>query len=202
MIPIEPHIQGLIFDCDGTLADTMPAHYLAWRDTVAAHGGQFSETLFYQTGGMPSTKIVELLNERFGYELNPQQIADEKEQLFFDRYLAQTQPIEPIVAVARHYRGQLPMAVATGGYRKVATRILKTIAVWDWFDALVPVEDVAHGKPAPGTFLEAAHRIGIDPTLCHAFEDSDLGIESARRAGMTVTDVREVLHPLNGRNGS
>jgi len=174
---------------------------LAWQEIIQAYGGEFPETLFYQTAGMHSSKITELLNEKFGYQLNPTQIAHDKEALFFEKYLRQIEPIHAIVEVAQRYHGILPMAVATGGIRRVATRILETIGVLDLFDTLVTAEDVIHGKPAPDTFLEAARRLNIQPELCHAFEDADLGIESAQRAGMSVTDVRLVRWPSQNGNG-
>jgi beta-phosphoglucomutase family hydrolase len=194
---IKSNIKALIFDCDGTLADTMPAHYLAWREVTRANGADFPEDIFYQTGGMPGNKVVQLLNDRFGYQLNPQQITHDKEVLFYEKYVPQSQPIEPVVAIARQYQDKLPMAIATGGFRHIATKILKLIQIWDWFDTMVTSEDVVHGKPAPDTYLEAARRLNVLPAQCHAFEDSDPGIESARRAGMTVTDVRKLLHNGN-----
>ncbi|MDM8519539.1 HAD-IA family hydrolase [Anaerolineales bacterium HSG6] len=199
MITIEPHIKALIFDCDGTLADTMPMHYLAWRATTQANGGDFPEDVFYGTGGMPSEDIVELLNKKYGYSMDPNQIAKDKEQMFLDCYLNQVQPIEPILAIAKAYHGQLPLAVATGGIPKITTKTLQTIGAWDLFETIVTAHDVTHGKPAPDTYLEAARRLNVSPQLCHAFEDTDLGVQSAEKAGMTVTDVRKLLQ--NGQGG-
>ena len=193
MITIESHIKALIFDCDGTLADTMPLHYLTWRYTTRANGGDFPEDVFYNIGGMPSEKIVELLNEKYGYSMDPNQVAEDKEAMFYDRYINQVQPIEPVLAIAKAYHGRLPLAVATGGIPKVATKILRTIGAWELFETIVTSHDVTHGKPAPDTYLEAARRLNVPPTMCHAFEDTDLGIQSAEQAGMTVTDVRKIL---------
>lgn len=189
MFVIEPHIKGLIFDCDGTLANTMPLHYLAWQETVALHQAHFPEKLFYDLAGVPSDKIVMTLNETFGYQLDPIAIADQKEKLFF-KHLPETQPIEPVVAIARRYKGQVPMAVATGGIAAVALRVLEAIGFGDFFEAVVTADDVVHGKPAPDIFLEAARRIDIAPQACHVFEDSDLGLTGAQRAGMSVSDIR------------
>mgnify|MGYP002626143117 CR=1 FL=1 len=190
MITIESHIQGLIFDADGTLVDTMPLHYRAWQETVGQHQADFPENLFYELAGVPSDKITEILNEKFGYRLDPQQIAAAKEQLFLNKYLPQAQPIEPVVAVARKYKGKLPMAVATGGIPQVVNAILKTIGMADFFDTIVTSTDVENGKPAPDTFLECARRLKVAANACIVFEDSDLGLEGARRAGMAGVDVR------------
>lgn len=193
MITIDPHIQGLIFDSDGTLVDTMPLHYLAWQETVQAQKADFPESLFYDLAGVPSDKIVEILNEKFGYQLNPRQIAPAKEKLFLEKYLPQAKPIEPVIAIARQYKGRLPMAVATGGISPVVNSALKAIGLDGFFDTVVTSEDVQHGKPAPDTFLECARRLNIEPTACVVFEDSELGLEGARRAGMLGVDIRPWL---------
>ncbi len=193
MFTIEPHVRGLIFDWDGTILDTMPVHYLAWLDTVRQHNADFPESLFYELAGVPSTSIVEILNEKLGYQLDPQEITDSKEQLFVDHYLTQALLIEPVLNVARQYKGKMPLAVATGGTRPVLSRALAHAGLTDFFDAVVTADEVEHGKPAPDTFLEAARRIGVAPQNCQVFEDSDAGLEGARRAGMVATDVRPVL---------
>ena len=194
MITIEPHIEGLIFDSDGTLIDTMPLHYLAWQETVQAVGAHFPEKLFYELAGVPSDKITEVLNEKFGYRLDPQSTAAEKERLFLKRYLPRAKPVEPVVAIAKANKGRLPMAVATGGIPQVVQSALRAIGLENFFDAIVTAEDVINGKPAPDTFLEAARRLKVDPTLCVVFGDSDLGLEAAERAGMAGIDIRPWIH--------
>jgi beta-phosphoglucomutase family hydrolase len=186
-------VQGLIFDSDGTLVDTMPLHYLAWQETVEAESAHFPEQLFYDLAGVPSDKITMILNEKFGYQLDPQQTAIKKEQLFLEKYLPQARPIEAVLAIAKAYKGRLPMAVATGGVPRVVNSALKAIGMEDFFDTVVTSEDVANGKPAPDTFLEAARRLKVAPQYCVVFEDSDLGLEGAKRAGMTAIDVRPWL---------
>ena len=190
MITIEPHVQGLIFDSDGTLVDSMPLHYQTWREITQKEGTHFPEQLFYDLAGVPSDKITEILNEKFGYHMDPQKIAETKEQLFLEKYLPHATPIEPVVAIAKTYKGKLPMAVATGGIPAVVNSALKAIGMDGFFDAIVTSEDVAHGKPAPDTFLEAARRLKIEPEYCMVFEDSDMGIEAAKRAGMVAVDIR------------
>jgi beta-phosphoglucomutase family hydrolase len=186
-------VQGLIFDADGTLIDTMPLHYLAWQETVQVEGGHFPEQLFYDLAGVPSHKIAEILNQKFGYRLDPRQTAINKERLFLEKYLPKAGPIETVLAIAKAYKGRLPMAVATGGVPHVINSALKVIGLEHFFDAIVTSEDVKHGKPAPDTFLEAARRLKVEPRHCVVFEDSDLGLEGARRAGMTAVDVRPWL---------
>ncbi len=191
---IEPNIKGLIFDSDGTLIDTMPLHYLAWQETMQPHGIDFPEAMFYALAGVPSVKIVEILNEKHGRELDPLEIVHAKEALFVKKYLPQAQPITPVVNIARQYKGKLPMAVATGGNMSVVSNALRTIGLTDFFDAVVTADDVVNGKPAPDTFLEAARRLGVEPEMCQVFEDAEAGLEGARRAGMVATDVRPWLN--------
>jgi beta-phosphoglucomutase family hydrolase len=181
--------KGLIFDCDGTIADTMPLHYKAWAAALREHGHDFPEALFYEMAGIPSVRIVELLNERHGYHMPPIETADRKERMYLDT-IQHVRAIEPVVQIVNEYAGRLPMAVATGGTRAIACKTLEALNILQHFAALVTADDVAHGKPAPDIFLEAARRINVDPKLCCAFEDAELGLQSARAAGMLVIDVR------------
>jgi beta-phosphoglucomutase family hydrolase len=186
---LEPHIQGLIFDCDGTLADTMPLHYLAWQQTLQAVGGQFPEKLFYELGGASNDRIVATLNQTFSYQFDAKLLSHQKDERYL-QLVPQAKPIEAVVAIARQYKGRLPMAVATGGTPTLVRSTLKAIDLTDFFDAVVTSHDVTHAKPAPDIFLECARRLQVEPQLCHVFEDADLGIEGAKRAGMSVTDIR------------
>ena len=172
-----------IFDCDGTLADTMPLHYRAWRAVLHEHEADFPEALFYELGGMPTEKIVELLNARHGYSMSPLETALKKEVLFLEM-LAEIEPIEPVVAIVAEVSGRLPMAVASGGNRHVVTRTLRALGLLEKFQTIVCAEDYARGKPFPDPFLVAAERLGVDPAKCLVFEDTLIGEEAARAAGM------------------
>lgn len=186
--------MALIFDCDGTLTDSMPVHYVCWQKTMGAHGIEFSEDRFYALGGMPSDKIVELLSCEAGLMLDGAAVAAQKELAFLDA-LHLLQPIAAVVEVARQNRGKRKMAVASGGFRHVIERQLHHVGIFDWFDALVTAEDTPRHKPEPDVFLEAARRLGASPAECLVYEDSDLGIEAARRAGMQWIDVRTLHTP-------
>jgi beta-phosphoglucomutase family hydrolase len=190
---LEP--AAIIFDCDGTLADTMPVHYEAWAATLARYPGlSLSEDRFYVLGGWPTLNIAELLKKETGLAFDPKALSHEKE-LEFERRLDHVQPIEPVVAKVREFRGKLPIAVATGGIRHICQTILHHIGLVGWFDAMVCAEDVPHHKPAPDIFLEAARRLGVEPKQCLVYEDTDPGLEAARRAGMASIDVRTFHKP-------
>jgi HAD superfamily hydrolase (TIGR01509 family) len=185
-----PDTAGLIFDCDGTLADTMPAHYKAWLAMLGRFNIPFPEPRFYAMGGMPTASIIRILAGEVGVVVpDVDALVHEKEQLFLTHLDAVTR-IEPVIDIAIAHRGRLPMAVASGGYRDTITRTLDRLALRDWFDAMVTAEDTARHKPEPDVFLEAARRLGVDAPRCVVFEDTDIGLEAARRAGMLGIDVR------------
>jgi beta-phosphoglucomutase-like phosphatase (HAD superfamily) len=185
--------QALIFDCDGTLADTMPAHYRAWAATLGRYGIPFSEAKFYSMGGIPTAKIIEILCAETGrFILDVDRVAREKEAAFLE-HLVGVRPVEPVLAVARAHRGRLPMAVASGGYRDVISMVLRQLGIADWFAATVTAEDTTRHKPEPDVFLEAARRLGVPPASCVVYEDSDIGLEAARRAGMAAIDIRTII---------
>ncbi len=187
-------IDGIIFDCDGTLADTMPSHYEAWMAILNRYQLQMSEDRFYALGGWPTMRVAELLISESGRTIDAERLSHEKESLFTEM-LHLVRPIEPVVEVARQHRGKLPMAVATGAVRPICETILRQIGVPDLFDTIVSSEDVARHKPAPDVFLEAARRLNVEPRRCRVYEDTDPGIEAARQAGMEYIDVRDFYTP-------
>ena len=198
VLEIPPHVRGLVFDCDGTIADTMPLHYQAWVAALKEHETDFPEALFYELAGIPTARIIEILNERHGYDLPVQEAADRKESLY-QALVPQVVPIEPVVELVRRYAGRLPMAVATGGTRAICSKTLKALHLMEFFQHIVTADDVASGKPAPDIFLEAARRLGVPPEQCYAFEDAELGLQAARDAGMVAVDIRPLYRrPAKG----
>ncbi len=183
---------GLIFDCDGTLADSMPIHWRAWDQTCQRHGLEFTEERHYALGGTPSRRIFEILGKEQGVALDPLALSQEKEAAYL-LLMPEVKPVKPVLAIAREHRGKLPMAIATGGQRSCITQLLEHLEIADWFEALVTSEDIEHPKPAPDTFLKAATLIGVAPEQCRAYEDTDLGMQAINAAGMEAVDVRELL---------
>ncbi len=185
---------GLIFDCDGTLADTMPLHFIAWRETMGRHDLAFDENRFYSMAGQPTVKIIKTLLKEQSQTGDAEAIAREKELAFLN-VLPQVQPIGPVVEIARRYRATNRMGVGSGSDREVVLKVLKHIGLDGFFDAVVGAEDTVHHKPEPDVFLEVARRIKVAPEQCRVYEDADLGIEAARRAGMNCFDVRAIHTP-------
>jgi beta-phosphoglucomutase-like phosphatase (HAD superfamily) len=185
-------IRGLIFDCDGTLADTMPLHWRAWQTILQRHRLNLTEERFYALGGVPSRDILKLLGIEQGVVLDPVAVAREKESAY-QPLIAQIEPVNVVVAIARQHHGKLPLAVATGGLRRTIEQVLNHLGIRHLFDAVVTSEDVERQKPAPDIYLEASRRIGVPPRFCRAYEDTDLGLEAIRAAGMDAVDVRSLL---------
>jgi HAD superfamily hydrolase (TIGR01509 family) len=175
--------DAYIFDCDGTLADTMGLHYEAWKLALAPHGADLPEDLYYQWGGRPTREIVELLNEMQGLSMNAEAIVHIKEGLYFD-LLPGVQPIQKVVDFAYSLHGKKPIAVASGGGHKSVRSTLEELGLIHLFPVIVTSEDYANGKPAPDPYLEAARQLGVDPTKCLVFEDTEIGCQSATAAGM------------------
>jgi len=182
------HYDGLIFDMDGTLADTMPTHFVAWSRSMAEHGIELTEERFYALGGVPAHIIIDMLAAEQGKTVDARAVAEVKEALFLE-LLTDVQPVVPVKAIADFHREHIPMAVATGSLKWVAEKILKALGIREWFAAVVGADDVVRPKPAPETYLKAAQLIGVDPKRCHAFEDTELGMQAARDAGMKVVDI-------------
>ena len=185
-------IKGLIFDCDGTLADTMPLHWRAWQMITRRHGLEFPEDRFYSLGGVPSRDILKMLAEEQERSLDHIAVAHEKEEAYLP-LMAGIEPIHAVVEVARSHFGKVPMAVASGGTQAIILQVLEQLKIRHLFQAVVTSEMVRKQKPAPDIFLEAARRIGVEPKFCRAYEDTDLGLQAIRAAGMEAVDVRKLL---------
>jgi beta-phosphoglucomutase family hydrolase len=187
--PIPDHIQGLIFDCDGTLVDTMPLHYVAWKQTMDSVNIDFPEDRFYSFAGKPTVKIIETLASEHNVVCDAQALAEEKERLFLDN-LEALEPIHSVIEIVHRERGKRKLAVASGGWHDIIIRSLAVLHLDGLFDTIVGADDVVHGKPAPDVFLKAAENLGLAPSQCLVYEDGDLGIEAAHAAGIQVIDVR------------
>lgn len=181
---------GYIFDCDGTLADTMPIHHKAWKSALRASGAtfEFDWALFTKRAGMSLEKTVEALSSEFRVPLDPNTIASHQREVFKSlEHLVK--PIQEVVSFADEVRKHARVSVASGSVRRNVERTLRSIAILDWFPTIVTPEDVTYGKPDPEMFLLAAERMGVEPSDCLVLEDAQLGLEAAARAGMDAALV-------------
>lgn len=188
---IRPGVKGLIFDLDGTLADTMPYHFQGWKKASMKYGADIDNNFLRKHTGSPGWIIAEEIIKNCGLNgsVTIEQIMNEKMQEFF-RLQHLIKPIEPVTDIVKKYFGILPMAVGTGGHREAVERTLEITDLRKYFEIIVTANDVNSFKPHPETFLRCAELMNVEPEFVEVFEDADLGIEAAKKAGMNVTDVR------------
>jgi beta-phosphoglucomutase family hydrolase len=177
-----------LFDCDGTVVDSMPLHYIAWKEALAEWNCPFDEALFYAWGGRPVNEIVAALNHMHSLCMPVDVVAKRKEDLYH-ALLPQLQAIPEVVEHIHAQYGNIPLAIVSGSRRNSVIGSLSALGLLDKFDTLVCAEDYRKGKPAPDCFLVAAERLGVRPQDCLVFEDTDLGIEAATAAGMASIKV-------------
>ena len=188
--PRKPY-EGYIFDCDGTLADSMRLHHRAWRAALQEHGATFdySWELFNSLAGVGHADTVRKLNVRFNNHLDPEAVTRTKEA-WYAAHVEEVGPITPVVDYARQLaENGAKMAVASGGPRTLVTRTLKAIRMEGAFQAVVTQDDISRSKPDPEIFLKAAYLLGVDPHKCVVFEDSVLGLAGAKAGGMDWVQI-------------
>lgn len=185
-----PHgdFKAYLFDCDGTIVDSMPLHYVAWKRVLDPYGCPFPEDQFYAWGGRPVEGIIAELNRIHGLSMPPRETALLKEEYYKDM-LPEAQPVAEVLAEIEAHHGRIPFAVVSGSTRDSVEASLSALGILDKFDTLVCAGDYAHGKPAPDPFLLAAERLGVAPSDCLVFEDAETGIAAARAAGMAYVKV-------------
>lgn len=183
--------KAYLFDCDGTIADSMPLHYVAWSKALAEQGCEFSEDLFYAWGGMSVAEIIFALNEQRGLNMPVADVGKRKEELYFENLPGLRAVPEVLEHIEASY-GRIPLAVVSGSTRESVTASLTALHILDKFDTLVCAGDYRKSKPDPEPFLIAARRLGIAPENCLVFEDADMGIQAATAAGMASVKVSKV----------
>jgi beta-phosphoglucomutase family hydrolase len=190
--------KAYLFDCDGTIADSMPLHYIAWSKALAEWNCEFNEDLFYAWGGMPIVDIIAALNEKHGLNMPVSAVAKRKEEFYYE-ILPQLKAVPEVLEHIETSHRQIPFAVVSGSTRDSVTASLNTLKLLDRFETLVCAGDYQRSKPDPEAFLIAAHRLGVSPESCLVFEDTEMGIQAAKAAGMASVKVpapwERVLQP-------
>jgi len=177
-----------LFDCDGTIADSMPLHYIAWKKALGEWNCELDERLFYAWGGMSIVEIVSALNKDRGLSMPVEQVAHRKESLYFE-LLPQLRPVPEVLAHIEAKHGQIPFAVVSGSALDSVTASLTALNLLDRFDTLVCAGDYKKSKPDPEAFLLAATRLKVPPEACLVFEDTAMGIQAATSAGMASVKI-------------
>jgi HAD superfamily hydrolase (TIGR01509 family) len=184
-----PGTAALLFDCDGTLVDTMQLHRIVWHQIFGRYGFEMTDEWWEEYANVAVGPFVRAVIPDAADAL-AMQLLEEGNQLFLEA-LHLLEPIEHVVEIAREFHGRLPMAVVTGGFRDVILPTLDTVGITGLFDPIVTTDDVVDSKPAPDLYLRAMAMLGVDPGQCVAYEDSEIGMASARAAGVgTVIDIR------------
>ena len=193
-LEVNPKAKALIFDLDGTLADSMPVHFWAYKNILVDYGIDFTPELFATLAGIPAVGTIEKLNELFHTNMDAEKVGHHKESEY-EKIMHKMKPVKPVVDLMKANYGKLPMSVGTGGYTRLAWKTMNILGFDKYIEILVASEDVQNAKPHPDTFLRCAELMGIEPKYCQVFEDGDLGIQAAKAAGMMatlVTDYYEV----------
>ena len=177
-----------LFDCDGTIADSMPLHYVAWRKALGEWNCEFDEKLFYAWGGMPITEIIATLNMRNGLKMPVETVSERKESIYYE-LLPQLKVVPEVLEHIESQQGRIPFAVVSGSTKESVMASLASLKLLDRFDAMVCAGDYKKSKPNPEPFLLAAERLGVAPNTCLVFEDTEMGIQAATAAGMASVRV-------------
>lgn len=181
--------QALLFDCDGTLVDTMGVYRIGWRQVFGRHGFEMTDEWFATWGGHSTQSFVEAAFPDAEPEFIAQVSREGHETFLASVHLVE--PFEHVVEVARAHHGQVPLAVVSGGPRVAVLASLRAVGIEELFDVVVTADDVTAGKPAPDVYLRAIAELDVDPARCIAYEDSASGMASARDAGIPlIVDVR------------
>ncbi|MEC6795542.1 beta-phosphoglucomutase family hydrolase [Photobacterium sp. S4TG1] len=183
--------NGIIFDMDGTLVDSMPAHIKAWQQTCHDFGLPFEYDWFYSMGGSPTVNTAVAFLSKYEIDADPQLLVVSKLR-HFDEIQHKGDIIPATFSVLQQQKkANKRIAVGTGCYRHHALDILKTLEILPLLDAVITANDVQRHKPLPDTFIEAARVLGIPTAQCVVFEDTKLGCQAAYAAGMDCYRVRD-----------
>ncbi|HDX8435623.1 TPA: beta-phosphoglucomutase family hydrolase [Aeromonas dhakensis] len=182
--------DALIFDMDGTLVDSMPRHLDAWEATSAEFGLPFDRARLNEYGGIPTRKIVAILAEQHGLDIDVEAFTRRKVALYME-HIQQVSVFPAMWELVRRCHGKVPMGIGTGSPRNQAESILKSTGLDAYIQVVVSADDVVNHKPHPDTFLQVAEQLGANPANCLVFEDTQIGLQAGRAAGMETVLVLE-----------
>lgn len=188
----EGSFKAYLFDCDGTIVDSMPVHYRAWKQALGEWNCVFEEKLFYKWGGRPMPDIISTLNRDQGLNMPIDAVSRRREELYFEM-LSQVKAIPEVRALVEAEYGRIPFAIVSGSTREAVTASLEALHLLERFETIICADDYEKGKPDPEGFLLAAERLGVAPRECLVFEDTDMGIQAATAAGMASVRIPSYL---------
>jgi len=175
--------KAFLFDCDGTIVDSMPLHFVAWKMVMDEWGCSFPEDVFYAWGGLPAAEIIARLNAEQGLAMPVAEVEERKEALYFE-IIHRLEAVPEVLHEVEAMHGKIPFAVVSGSTRESVVKSLEALGILEKFDTLVCAGDYTKSKPDPEPFLTAAKRLGVKPEDCLGFEDTQMGVDAAKAAGM------------------
>jgi HAD superfamily hydrolase (TIGR01509 family) len=180
---------ALLFDCDGTLADTAELHHYAIAAATKSLGHDMPKHWYLDRVGLSLDQLLKEFKNLCGVQLDRKDVSPFEEEIYC-RNTSMIREIEAVASIVRNNAGKIPMAVVSSSTRRMVIATLEALRLTPYFSTVITVEDIENPKPAPDGFLKAARCLGIDPSRCIVFEDSQHGLDAARRANMTAQDVR------------
>lgn len=187
----EGDYQAFLYDCDGTLADNMMAHKLAYQEVAKRYGIDLDLNIIHETAGWPTVLVAQEISKRYQVAL-PDTFASEKSMVFIEKHIQKTLPVVHVYEHLKKNVGRIKIGVVSGGSRSTVSITLSVLGLTDLIDVLVCAGETPHGKPHPDPFLKAVHDLGVDPTKCLVFEDGDPGTKAAEAAGMKWIRVDKI----------
>lgn len=184
--------QAFLYDCDGTLADNMPAHTATYVETANEYGVSIDPYMITELAGWPIMDVVEEMNTRYKSQIDPAAFRDRKAELYASKYIQNIVPIDFVLEHLKVNAGKVRIGVVSGGDRTAITQTLKVLGITDLVEVLICAGDTAKGKPYPDPFLRAAELLGVEPSKCLVFEDGVPGVEAAIAAGMSWVRIDQI----------
>jgi HAD superfamily hydrolase (TIGR01509 family) len=184
--------KAFLYDCDGTLADTMPSHKKTYVRVAAESGFVLDDSIVDELAGWPIADVVGAINKRYNTTFDPIAFSKRKDKLFFDEYVEQIQPIDYVVNHLKAHAGKLKIGVVSGGDRETVEKTLQVLGIFNLIEVIVCAGETPRGKPYPDPFLSASEKLGVNPKDCLVFEDGDPGTKAAEAAGMKWVRIDKI----------
>lgn len=188
-------VEAVVFDLDGVLVQTEEVWDEVRGAFVLERGGRYDEEAQRAMMGMSSPEWSRYLHEELGVADEPDEIAAEMVRRMLARYRERLPLIDGAVEAVERLAARWPLAIASSSNRPLIDAVVEGAGLAERFRATVSSEEVPRGKPAPDVYLEAARRLGVDPSRTAAVEDSHSGIRSAKAAGMRVLAIPNPSFP-------
>jgi beta-phosphoglucomutase family hydrolase len=189
--------KAVIFDMDGVIAETEQAHIGAEKQTMLKYGIEISEDELHEYTGATARVMFTSLIKKYRLDTTFDRIFKEKEEILFKLLEEDVQPTKGVIDLLRKLKKmEIKLAVASSSHKRMIEYVLKKLKIIDFFDSIVGAEDIDRSKPDPEIFLISAKRLNVKPEECTVVEDSKLGVEAAKKAGMKCLGY---VNPSSGK---